>query len=345
MVWLKMFAELKRHQGLFGVCNVASDQFPRLYEWLAEQKELFLRSRMGSKDIMKPSRLNMLIEAGVDFYTGECMPGTCSMSRSNLKKFQLLTSAPAERFPDQGGFGSSENGLLNFQDDNYWNNQDCQAKYEHFKSKNGHSLILASDDIDVYWWFVEKRGNALLSEISSLNLGHQGCYETDGLYSNSILRYIQTEEGDKENEDEGETVEEVVDQSMFLWLHYYERLMMFKGNVSSITFTLWRTRQLHSLTHLLFFCAVHPARMGHCKIPKNYPDTPLRQWLLQQQDLIYSYGNNHYVIVALKPVQIKLLHAIGVHGCKREAILPKLSTRLLKRKHPLKKKETRQRIV
>ena len=255
MVWLKMFAELKRHQGLFGVCNVASDQFPQLHEWLAEQKELFLRSRMGSKDIIKPSRLNMLIEAGVDFYTGECMPGTCSMSRSDLKKLQLLTSASAERFPDQGGFGSSENGLLNFQDDNYWNNQDCQAKYEHFKSKNGHSLILASDDIDVYWWFVEKRGNALLSEISSLNFGHQGCYETDGLYSNSILRYIQTEEGDKENEDEGETVEEVVDQSMFLWLHYYERLMMFKGNVSSITFTLWRTRQ-YAFTHssLILLC-------------------------------------------------------------------------------------------
>jgi len=35
---------------------------------------------------------------------------------------------------------------------------------------------------------------------------------------------------------------------------------------------------------------------------------------------------------------MKLLLALGVHGCKLESVHPKLSTRMMKRKHTEKKK-------
>lgn len=100
------------------------------------------------------------------------------------------------------------------------------------------------------------------------------------------------------------------DQSMFLWLHYCERLMIFK------------------------------AREGHCKIPKEYPDTPLRQWLAQQQELIHLYSTNQSI--ELRPVQLKLLHALGVHGIERHATPPKLSSRMMKRKYPSRKRDKKQ---
>jgi len=221
VVWLKMFSELKRHQRLFGLGPVSSD-FPRLHQWIAEQKELFLLSRIGSKEIMKPSRFKMLVDAGLDFFTGECLPGTASMRKHDLKQFQLLTSAPAESFPTSS---RRSVGPLNFQKDNGWNNQICQEKFEQLLAKNGHSLILASDDIDIYRWFVEKRGGALLSEMNTLKF-NKGCYETNGIYSNSILRYVTFQTG-------GLSIEEL-DQSMFIWFHYYERLMMFKGKNSRL---------------------------------------------------------------------------------------------------------------
>jgi hypothetical protein len=78
------------------------------------------------------------------------------------------------------------------------------------------------------------------------------------------------------------------------------------------------------------------AREGHCKIPNEYPDVPLRRWLSQQHDLLYSYSVNRSI--HLRPVQLKLLHAIGVHGIKREEILPTLNSRVMKRKFPSRKK-------
>ena len=75
---------------------------------------------------------------------------------------------------------------------------------------------------------MERRGHALLSGINSFELG-QG-FESNGLFSHSILRYVEAEKRVSDGEDsKNEPVE--VDQSMFLWLHYCERLMMFKGEV------------------------------------------------------------------------------------------------------------------
>lgn len=306
VVWLRMFVELKRHRELFGVCSVSSD-FPRLHQWIAQQKELFRVTRMGAKGMINSSRFNMLREVGVDFFTGECLPDMSNVNQSerrkDIKEFEQLTSSPVENFPEQGNAKSNQaNHGWDCQSDNFWKNHDCPTKFEQFKAKHGHSLILASDDENVYWWFVEKRGMSLLSEINALKQ-NQGS-GPNGLFSHSILQYVQKHAGDV-IDFKGEMVQ--LDQSMFVWLHYCERLMIFK------------------------------AREGHCKIPTDYPDTPLRQWLAQQQELIHLYSTNQSI--ELRSVQLKILHAMGVHGSKRQATLPESSSRMLKRKIPSRKKD------
>jgi hypothetical protein len=122
------------------------------------------------------------------------------------------------------------------------------------------------------------------------------------LYSHSVIQYISST-----SNNDGSKAEKVeIDRSMFLWLHYYERLLMFK------------------------------ARMGHSKLPNEYPDMPLKRWVLQQQDLMHTYSVNR--TIELKPVQVKLLHAIGVHGHKRQEVSPTLNSRVMKRKVPSRKK-------
>lgn len=118
------------------------------------------------------------------------------------------------------------------------------------------------------------------------------------LYSHSVIQYISPTS-------KNEKVE--VDRSMFLWLHYFERLLIFK------------------------------ARMGHCKLPNEYPDMPLKRWVLQQQDLMHTYSANRSI--ELKPVQVKLLHALGVHGHNRqEEVSPTINSRVMKQKVPTRKK-------
>lgn len=75
--------------------------------------------------------------------------------------------------------------------------------------------------------------------------------------------------------------------------------------------------------------------MGHCKIPADCPDKPLQGWLTQQKELIYLYSTNRPT--ELLPVQLKILHSLGLHGCKRYVTIPKLSSRMLKQKHPARK--------
>lgn len=146
VVWLKMLHELKTHLELFGVCHVSSD-FPRLHRWIAEQKELFMQSRMMEKDIMNPSRLKMLKEAGIDLFTGECLPG-----EHDFQVLDLITASPTEAFPVH----KRVTNLNVFTFDNYWNDHEFLEKFEKLKAFRGHSLVLASDDEDVYVWFMGK---------------------------------------------------------------------------------------------------------------------------------------------------------------------------------------------
>eukprot|EP00581_Thalassiosira_minuscula_P011211 CAMPEP_0183722022 /NCGR_PEP_ID=MMETSP0737-20130205/14100_1 /TAXON_ID=385413 /ORGANISM="Thalassiosira miniscula, Strain CCMP1093" /LENGTH=1794 /DNA_ID=CAMNT_0025952109 /DNA_START=293 /DNA_END=5677 /DNA_ORIENTATION=+ len=301
VVWLKMFAELKRHLDLFGDCNVSSD-FPYLHQWIAQQKELFRLSRMGNKDMMNPSRLKILTEVGVDFFTGECLPDVPNLSSSVSKEFELLTSSPVERFPEIESVSNNQTYYKgDLQYDHYWVNQSCKARLEQLKAKIGHSIILASDDTQLYFWLVEQRGKLLLTELSGQE--DNQVLMSNGLHSLSLLKYITVEIQGEETGSVSAALK--LGHSMFLWLHYCERLMMFK------------------------------ARNGHCKIPKEYPDIPLRQFLARQRESIHLYSTNQPT--ELLPVQLKILHSLGLHGSKRESISPKLSTRTLKRKNPSRK--------
>lgn len=224
VVFLRMVQELKRHLGLFGDCSVSKD-YPILHGWIAEQKELFRLSRMGNKDMMSASRLQMLMEAGVDFFTGECLPGTDDSIQRDFKEFRTLTSSPAETFPSSRATHNNANFGWNFLSyDKYWNEFDCRARFQQMKAKNGHSLVLASDG-DLYWWVVEKRGAMLLHEINYPESSQAS--ESGGLQSHSILNFITAQQEADDAGSDGDEIE--VDKSMFLWLHYCERLMIFKG--------------------------------------------------------------------------------------------------------------------
>ncbi len=147
VVFLKMLRELKTHLELFGVCYVSSE-FPRLHKWIAEQKELFLQSRkLVGKDVMNPSRLNMLTEAGIDFFTGECLP-----NELDLHEFDLRTASHTDTFPVH----ERVTCLNVFSSDTYWNDHAMLKRFEMQKSVRGDSLILASDDKELYVWFMGK---------------------------------------------------------------------------------------------------------------------------------------------------------------------------------------------
>jgi hypothetical protein len=144
-----MLQEFKSHVELFGASYI-TDDFPHLYAWIAEQKQLFLQSRkMVGKDptnALKASRLFQLNEAGVDFFTGECLPGEIG----ETQEFDRLTAAPVESFP----LHERRANVVTFAFDNYWNGRQCLEKFEKFKALHGHSLLLASDDEDLYVWFM-----------------------------------------------------------------------------------------------------------------------------------------------------------------------------------------------
>jgi hypothetical protein len=147
VVFLKMLRELKTHLELFGVCYVSSD-FPLLHKWVAEQKELFLQSRkLVGKDVMNPSRLKMLKEAGIDFFTGECLP-----SELDSHEFDLCTASHPDTFPVH----ERVTCLNAFSSDAYWNDHAMLKRFERQKSVRGDSLILASDDEELYVWFMGK---------------------------------------------------------------------------------------------------------------------------------------------------------------------------------------------
>jgi len=76
------------------------------------------------------------------------------------------------------------------------------------------------------------------------------------------------------------------------------------------------------------------AREGHSMIPSTYPDSPLQNWLGRQQEMLYQYGEGNPV--CLRPIQVKILCILGVSGKKRDAPAPKMSSRVLRMKYPLK---------
>jgi hypothetical protein len=154
VIWLKNLFELKRYRDLFGDCNVTSD-FPHLYQWVGEQKELFRLTRAGKRDMIHASRLEMLRDAGVDFFTGECLPST--VSEGSVRGFCHFVAAPDNFAVDD----ESSNDL-------YWKGREFNKDFEALKSR-GTSSVLANEHEELYRWFVERRGKLLLLRQSADN--------------------------------------------------------------------------------------------------------------------------------------------------------------------------------
>ena len=153
VIWLKNLFELKRYRDLFGDCNVTSE-FPHLHEWVDEQKELFRLTRAGKRDMIHASRLEMLRDAGLDFFTGECLPNT--VSENEVRSFCQFISSPDNVASDDN---STQNDL-------YWKGRQFNKDFEALKSR-GTSSVLANEHEELYRWFVERRGKLLLMQQKS----------------------------------------------------------------------------------------------------------------------------------------------------------------------------------
>ena len=68
------------------------------------------------------------------------------------QEFDLLIASPLETYPVH----EKVTFLNSVSCDTYWNNEDMLKKFDRQKSVSGNSLILASDDEDLYVWFMGK---------------------------------------------------------------------------------------------------------------------------------------------------------------------------------------------
>jgi hypothetical protein len=97
----------------------------------------------------------MLRDAGVDFFTGECLPST--VSEGSVRGFCHFVAAPDNFAVDD----ESSNDL-------YWKGREFNKDFEALKSR-GTSSVLANEHEELYRWFVERRGKLLLLRQSADN--------------------------------------------------------------------------------------------------------------------------------------------------------------------------------
>lgn len=228
-----IFSSPRRYQHMFGDCQVSQD-FPLLHQWVAEQKNLFKLVRMGKEGLMQHWRLVLLLDAGVDFFAGDCCPNAVTLDE--LKEFAFLASTS----PNSWRFDRS---------DDLSNQCEIIAKFEKMKRSNGHSLVLATDSRDVYSWFFERYVDLVLRDRNLSIFTHCIFHSRfvhprrsqlmeryiDQLVANpegancsfllSLLSYFDDEgTGGLAGEDGFKTIQE-----MITWLNYCERLAVFKG--------------------------------------------------------------------------------------------------------------------
>ncbi len=168
--------------------------------FLISVEDIFKMKMVGKHEFMKNSRFDMLIEAGVDFYAGDCSSSPNNVA--NLNEVEALLSS---------------SNTLKFPENTHSTGDECERKsFTHFsavREKLGHSLVLPYDDETSYWWIVDKRWQSIQHHANS-GMKQQPL---------SIFTYIT---GNDLCCDEREN------QSSLLWTWYCERLMIFKGETS-----------------------------------------------------------------------------------------------------------------
>ncbi|KAL3805931.1 hypothetical protein HJC23_007892 [Cyclotella cryptica] len=244
VIWLKRFRELKQYQLLFGDCHVSED-FPQLHQWVNEQKRVFREFRMGKNELMKVERLRMLIDAGCDFFTADYFPYICE---KDLKAFEQRISSPLDSFRGKESAIESSHLIVDHLDD-----EDLSAMFDSIKASNGHSLVLADENLDVYQWFIALRSALLASYATDFNV--QGPL----LFRHFVLSYVKDRNVPETDKKFFNTKE-----SLITWTKYCERFMMFKAvrghchipqNYPDVALLQWLSRQQEEL---YLHCNTHP---------------------------------------------------------------------------------------
>lgn len=184
--------------------------FPQLHQWLNEQKKLFRLFRMGNEDVMKVGRIQLLTDAGVDFYTADYLP---YLTQVDMKKFEDQMSTPHDLFQGSTSISTPQFSCIDLNDD------DFSARFDSMKATNGHSLVSADDNLDLYQWFIAMR-SALLDSYA----GMPRADESRSLSKHLLLSYMQDRDGTDSDNNSFKTTE-----SLILWTKYCERYMMFIG--------------------------------------------------------------------------------------------------------------------
>jgi hypothetical protein len=339
VIWLKRYRELRQYQSLFGHCHVSEGRmslsfddfkessltthlceidFPQLYQWVNEQKILFRQFRMGKDELVKVDRLAMLVDAGLDFVTTDYFP---RITEDCIKDFEKQIATPPDLFKGNESLNVA-NGLI---DDDMNDDDDFVAKYEGMKASNGHCLVTADENLDVYQWFIAMR-SALLDSYAIKFDADKGY----SLFHHLVLSYVKDDDWTS-NTTVGHTTNPFkTKESLMLWTKYCERFFMFVGK----DFKAFQRHSSFCTVALISLVIMNlSAVKGHCHIPKDYPDIPLLQWLSKQQDELYLHCSK-YSLSEL-PLHLKVLVSVGLQGKKRD-IQSTMSSRIMTRKFPAK---------
>ena len=152
----------------------------------------------------------MLMETGVDFFTADYLP---HLTQGDLILFEKQISTPSHLFQ-----GENDVMTLPYSSDAEFDDDDFASRFNSMKSINGHSLVLADENLDVYQWFIAMR-SALLDSYTARFDTDQGC-----LFRSLVLSYVNDDVKSELNVDLFKTKECLV-----TWTKYLERFMMFLG--------------------------------------------------------------------------------------------------------------------
>ena len=180
--------------------------------------------------MMKIERLRLLMDAGVDFFTVEYFP---YLTNQDLIKFEMQIAAPLDLFH---GIDNVITSSYKFDDD--LNEDDYPARFECMKATNGHSLVLADENLDIYHWFISMR-SALLDSYAARYDADEG----HSLFQHLVLSFVKDKEGLEPN---GKTSSFKTKESLIMWAKYCERFMMFLGKINS-----------RSLLHAIFVTCMY----------------------------------------------------------------------------------------
>lgn len=164
---------------------------------------------MGNDSTVKLDRLQLLMDVGMDFFTADYFP---YLKQEDIVEFEKQISTPPDLFCGKTDSSANMSHLL--EDD--LNEDDYLARFNSIKIANGHSLVLADENLDVYQWLIAMR-SALLDSYAAKYNADQG----RSLFRHLVISYVTDEEPDAEWFKSKE--------SLILWSKYCERFMMFLG--------------------------------------------------------------------------------------------------------------------